>query len=297
MILIVSGKKNPPEKSKMTENLEHFNVQHLFRQFFLKNQCVSDAQLECWINRTYIFGSTYQSIKINRLSIYLFHKGIQQKLHSPPMDKELAIMNANRIFRHYGFTIRKVFSESIDETFYYLLTNDIEDVLNAKSTWTQAENAFYHLLLDAIIQPFLENDFDIDDEDAFNVAKHLAIGMTSANNLARNTTIAIILGEKIVKNWINQHWFKQIDSGNKITLGVRTIAQKSSYLIRKYGLSACKYCSLVCFHGFFCSQCNVCWHEKCLPVNSTTLLSPLLCSSCDSPLAVNQIFNNKNNNN
>ncbi|OTF74163.1 hypothetical protein BLA29_004899 [Euroglyphus maynei] len=193
------------------------------------------------------------------------------------MDRELAIMNANQTLRGYGFTIKKVFCESNDKTFY-VFTNEIEDALTAKSVLTRNENAFYYLLIESIVKPFLESN-----DDTFNFSEHLAIGITSANNLARKANITIILGEKIIKNWINQYWFQKIDSESKITLGVRTLAQKSGYLIRKYGLSACKHCSIVCFHGVKCSKCNVCWHEKCLPSNTLT------CSSCSSPLLMDQI--------
>nr|XP_027206300.1 uncharacterized protein LOC113799803 [Dermatophagoides pteronyssinus] len=249
---------------KMTENniRQYFDFQQLLKQFFLKNQCVSTAQLDCWLNR--------------------IKEKLQHNEQNDRIDRELAIINANQTLRSYGFAIKKVFCKSSDETFYTLI-NETEDALTAKSMWTRNENSFYYLLVDAIVKSFLQID-DNDDNDGFNLNEHLAIGMTSANNVARNTNITIILGEKILKNWINQYWFKKIDRGSKITLGVRTLTQKSGYLIRKYNLSACKHCGLVCFYGSKCTKCNICWHEKCLQSSNNNT-----CSSCNQPLSNNQI--------
>ena len=171
------------------------------------------------------------------------------------------LSNSNRIFRPIGFQIKRVY-DLVTKGYYYALFNEINDSLSHKNTWSAKESAFYFAILDEIISAFLESDEDDIHPDAIDFS-FISIGSTAAVNLARRAGVSMVLGEKLLKKWIAEHWFEKIRS-DRVTIGIRTMTLMSSYLNSKFSIFNCYTCNSACLIGISCPKCNLCMHYHCL---------------------------------
>src|SRR5699024_5899963 len=197
-----------------------------------------------------------------------------QRLISP----RFLVTKANKSLRPFGFVIKRSFDE-IHQEINYVLMHEIQDSIAQQSLWTQHESTYFYSIIDRIVSVFLHGDDNASQEA-------VSIRSTDANNLARNSNLTIVLGEKLLKSWIEQNWFVRADSG-RIGLGVRALTEKSAYLVEKYGLSVCASCNLVCLYGRSCEGCSTVVHDHCCisPGAGGPSSSGLGCALCNRTLS------------
>lgn len=179
------------------------------------------------------------------------------------------LTESNRTLRNYGFAIKCIFNDLSNENFYVFHNDNFFEA----HVLSSHENTLYYSLIQLIMEEYLN-----DDSDSVNI-NTLSIRKNKALNLVNKSNLTLFMVEKIIRNWINEHWFETVDNEN-ITLGIRTIVQNGSYLVDLYGLKTCSKCNFVCFYGHKCSKCKKIIHSYCsLDEN---------CFNCDLPLLLNQ---------
>lgn len=174
-----------------------------------------------------------------------------------------------------------MFDEASKETFFVLI--NIGDSSIGQNLWSQHENGYFFALLEQIVDSFVNCEDELNEESELN--ETLSIGSTQAINLARNCHISMVLGEKLIKTWIGQHWLVKTDDG-KLTFGIRTITDFTAYLIGKFPfLSTCDSCRFVCFLGRHCSNCATSFHKHCSFTSSDRNFPGFRCSACNGELS------------
>ncbi|KAF7490166.1 hypothetical protein SSS_02426 [Sarcoptes scabiei] len=246
--------------SNMTTNSQTKDVQsrHLFVQFFLKNQCVPERNLNTFVKE-------------------LHHRFASDKNFSA---KDSMVTSANRIFRNYGFIIKKFFFNP-NQTTYYILMNEIDDSQIRQNVWPQKDNSFFHLVIDSIVEKKSTSlSTNMDQDEIYTTNSQFRMGLKEAINLTGELNLPMIVGEKMIMNWIYEHWFYQINTGT-ITLGPRVLAEKADYLEQKHHLPKCSECYIICLGGHKCPDCLKFIHESC----SDSLQK---CIDCRTDLLLNQ---------
>ncbi|KPM08257.1 hypothetical protein QR98_0067730 [Sarcoptes scabiei] len=123
----------------------------------------------------------------------------------------------------------------------------------------------------------------MDQDEIYTTNSQFRMGLKEAINLTGELNLPMIVGEKMIMNWIYEHWFCQINTGT-ITLGPRVLAEKADYLEQKHHLPKCSECYIICLGGHKCPDCLKFIHESC----SDSLQK---CIDCRTDLLLNQKFN------
>jgi len=224
-------------------------------QFFIARRCVTEDKMD---------------------SLFIAYNKQYRDKANKTIDKQTLISRSNKQWRLFGFQIKRVF-DAANKTFYYVLTNEIDDSLSTQNSLSQKESAFYFVIVDEIVQSFLSNEESQIDPDNIDF-RFMSINFTAAINLARKVPISMVLGEKLIKHWLTVNWFTKTDSG-RITLGMRTLSIMSSYLQKKFAIYTCYSCHLACLIGVVCPKCNVCLHyHYCSDANSRN--GKIFCPTC-----------------
>lgn len=159
-----------------------------------------------------------------------YRKRVDRNLLSQ-IDKRNLIRTVNRQLLSLGYEIKKVDEVVSNEVYYMLIDKNCESQRKIQeSLWSKKEVKLFFLIFDAIMsRPNEEND------ETGQPFQRYSTKLTNAVNLSRQAELTMVLADKLIRTWIDRHFFVQIGDSS-ITLGIRAIIEYRDCLEKKYEL-------------------------------------------------------------